>query len=801
MRQDRSGEAECVDDLIAAYRPLEGVFDEMVDAGGRIRSAWRRFAPALGNVPVDELAARFSRADQYLRDAGVFYRVYGNDDARDRGWPLAHVPLLIDEGEWLAITVGLRQRAQLLEAIAADIYGSNDIVARGLLPPGLVASNPEFLRPMVGAKPKSGHFLHFCAFDLGRAPDGKWWVLGDRTQAPSGAGFALENRVASARAFGDIYGNANVHRVAGFFQAFRDALHGLSEGGAEGRVAVVTPGPLNETYFEHAYIARYLGVLLLEGEDLMVEDGRILVRTISGPQPIDVLWRRVDASFMDPLELNLHSAIGTPGMAAALRGQAAAMVNALGTGILETRAFLAFLPGICRALRGEELVLPNIATWWCGQDAERQHVLDNLDRMMVGSALSTRLPIDDEGATVLGSSLQGNPRESMRKWLTSDGGNFVGQEAVTLSTTPVFVEGRLEPRPFSLRVYAARTPEGWSFMPGGFARIGTSSETRAIAMQHGGKAADVWIVSGRPVEQVSLLPASGGPLARQQPGFLPSRAADNLFWLGRYIERAEEVVRMLRAYHSRLAEAAGRDDPLLDDMREHFEMIGIDAEQAIPDGLVTSINGAAGSAGRIRDRFSPDGWLALQDLSKVIRSFRSKIKPGDDCARAMTILLRKISGFAGLLHENMYRSAGWRFLEIGRRLERGIHMAQLIERLAGPDAPPGASDMLLEIGDNVMTHRRLYHLNSGPLSIVELMALDQENPRSVVFQLAELRAGVEGLPVGSSRRQMSAPAREALRLHTEFVIREPHEITPELLGGLARDIASLSDLIARTYLL
>jgi uncharacterized circularly permuted ATP-grasp superfamily protein/uncharacterized alpha-E superfamily protein len=752
-------------------------------------------------VPVDELAARFARADQYLRDAGVYYRVYGNDEARERGWPLAHVPLLIDEGEWLAITVGLRQRAQLLEALAADIHGGNDIVARGLLPPSLIASSPEFLRPMVGARPRGGHFLHFCAFDLGRAPDGKWWVLGDRTQAPSGAGFALENRVASARAFGDIYGNANVHRVAGFFQAFRDALHGLSEGGTEGRVAVVTPGPLNETYFEHAYIARYLGVLLLEGEDLTVEDGRILVRTISGPQPIDVLWRRVDAAFMDPLELNQHSAIGTPGIAAALRGGAATMVNALGAGILETRALLAFLPRICRALHGEELVLPNIATWWCGQEAERRHVLDNLDRMMIGPALSTRLPIDDEGATVLGSTLSDKPRESMRQRLVSDGADFVGQEAVRLSTTPVFIDGRLEPRPFSLRVYAARTPEGWSFMPGGFARIGSSAETRAIAMQHGGKAADVWVVGAGPVERVSLRPANGGLLARQQPGFLPSRAADNLFWLGRYIERAEEVVRMLRAFHSRLAEAAGRDDPLLERMRGHFEMLGIDADEAIPDGLVTSIGGAAASAGRIRDRFSPDGWLALQDLSKVIRSFRPKIRPGDDCARAMTVLLRKISGFAGLLHENMYRSAGWRFLEIGRRLERGIHMAQLMGRLAGGDAPPGGADMLLEIGDNVMTHRRLYHLNSGPLSVIELMALDQENPRSVVFQLAELRAGIEGLPADPSRRQMSASAREALRLHTEFVIREPAGITPELLGRLARDIAALSDLIARTYLL
>ena len=296
-----------------------------------VRPGWATLIAAFDELGPDELAARFERADQYLRDAGVFYRKYDGAEGKERAWPLAHVPLIIDETEWQEITKGLKQRADLLEKVVADIYGEASLVTRGLLPPELIARNPEFLRPMVGVKPASGHFLHFCAFELGRGPDGGWWVLGDRTQAPSGAGFALENRVATTRALSDIYSRLNVHRLAGFFRDFRDALN-LEARAADGRVGILTPGQHNETYFEHAYIARYLGFMLLEGEDLVVEDGEVMVRTVSGLQPIRVLWRRMDASFVDPLELRYDSRIGTPGMIEAVRNGAISIVNGLGTG-------------------------------------------------------------------------------------------------------------------------------------------------------------------------------------------------------------------------------------------------------------------------------------------------------------------------------------------------------------------------------------------------------------------------------------------------------------------------------------
>ncbi len=797
-RNQRHARKRGAPSLVATYMPLPGVPDEMVDAAGNVRPGWLQLIGALDELGHEEVAGRFERADQYLRDAGVYYRKYDSADGKERSWPLAHVPLILDEAEWQTIIRGLTQRAELLETIVADIYGTNELVRRGLLPPELVARNAEFLRPMVGIRPASGHFLHFCAFELGRGPDGAWWVLGDRTQAPSGAGFALENRVATTRALSEIYGRMHVHRLAGFFRDFRDALNGIARAG-DGRVGILTPGQHNDTYFEHAYIARYLGFMLLEGEDLVVDNDQVMVRTVSGLKPVSVLWRRMDASFTDPLELRSDSHIGTPGLTEAVRQGSISMVNALGSGILETRAFAAFMPNLCRALTGSDPELPTIATWWCGGEAERRHVIANFDSMMVGSAFATGLAIEDTRGTVVGSVLPAAEKAAMLKRLETDGGGFVGQEQVHLSTAPAYVGGKLEPRPMTLRVYAARTRNGWTIMPGGFARIGSTPDSTAIAMQRGGQAADVWVVSPKPVERVTLLPSEGEKLVRISAGSLPSRAADNLIWLGRYAERCEATVRILRAYNARLAESSNPDQAILKDTRAYLDGIGVDASVPLPPGLLAAIDSAVHSASQIRDRFSPDGWLALTDLRKTARAFSQRVSSGDDATRAMTVLLRKLAGFSGLVHENMYRFAGWRFLEIGRRLERGIQIAGAVAWCTRKAAPEGALDLLLEIGDSVMTHRRRYAVSAGVNSYVDLLVLDPLNPRSVRFQIAELHQQLEQLPGGVEDGHLSIAAKAALSLDTELRVNEPEEMTTPKLNRLGIEIGNLAGLIADAY--
>ncbi|MFD9902338.1 circularly permuted type 2 ATP-grasp protein [Mesorhizobium sp. NPDC059025] len=796
--QQRAGETGQVQSLLEHYRPIDGVVDEMVDASGKPRPLWKQFIASLQALGPEKLTQRFARADQYLRDAGVYYRVYDNAGANERAWPLAHVPLLIDEKEWSAISAGLIQRADLFERIAADIYGPNRLVDAGLLPPGLIAGSPEYLRPLAGTSPAGGHFLHFCAFELGRGPDGRWWVLGDRMQAPSGAGFALENRVATTRALSELYGELHVHRLAGFFRRFRDALNS-SAAASRGRVAILTPGPLNETYYEHAYIARYLGIMLLEGEDLVVAKGRLMVRTVAGLVPISVLWRRLDAAFADPLELRTDSQIGTPGLVEVVRQGAVTSVNGLGSGLLETRALLAFLPRISQELCREDLLLPSVATWWCGQEAERKHVLANLDRTIVGPALSTRLAFEDDGASVLGASLSAEARADLVARIETDGSAFVGQEAVTLSTTPVFVDGRLEPRPASLRVYLARTTDGWTVMPGGFARVGFSLDPTAIAMQRGGQAADVWVVSDRPVERETLFPRDSEGFDRTVPGSLPSRAAENLMWLGRYIERAEDTARILRAYHVRLAETSDPAMPLLSELRAYLDPLGIDLTDPVPPGLLDMMDSAVYSAGQVRDRFSPDGWLALKDLSKTLHLFETTVSRGDDATRAMTVILRKLAGFSGLLHENMYRFTGWRFLEIGRRLERGIQTARMLARLTRADAPEGALDMMLEIGDSVMTHRRQYPVQAGRSTVVDLLVLDPLNPRSIFFQVERLKTEIGLLPGENGSGHLSPAAKDILKLNTALAVKEPSDMTATALNALADEIGGLYSSLAKAY--
>lgn len=781
---------------MAGYRPLPGVPDEMIAPDGTLRPPWRRLVAHLDALSDDDLTRDLSRADRYLLDSGVFYRQYGGGKSVERPWPLSHIPVLLAENEWSGISRALCQRADLLEAVMADLYGPNELVASGRLPAALVAGNPEWLRPLVGVRPKGGHFLHFLAFELGRGPDGEWWVLADRTQAPSGAGYALENRVATARAFSELYPDENVHRLAGFFRDFRDALQGQARD-KDSRIAILTPGPMNETYFEHAYIARYLGFALLEGDDLGVAGDRLMVRTVQGMRQVDVLWRRLDAHYADPLELDPASRIGTPGMVAALRAGAVTMVNCLGSGILETRALMAFLPQLAPELVRAPLAMPNIATWWCGDPAARAAVRASPRRMVLADALTTRLPFDPKDDLTRAVGL---PADVLARRLAEGGGDLVAQEAVTLSTTPALVDGKLVPRPMTLRVYLARTADGWAVMPGGFARIGTGADVSAIAMQEGGAAADVWVVSPLPVPAITMARQATAAEKRLVPGGLPARAADNLFWLGRYAERAEGVVRLMRAFHTRLAESGKASGPLLAGFDPLFRQMGIDGREAIPQRLLDNLAAAIGSASSVRDRFSPDAWSALHDIDRTARAMAPKVAPGDDAARALSALLRKLAGISGLVHENMYRFVGWRFLTIGRLHERAMGTAALLAVLCDPDAPEGALDLAIEVGDSVLTHRRRFSFSASRATVIDLLALDPLNPRALRHQIDGLREQVDMLPAANDHGALSPLAREVLRLHAKLATTDPDSLTTDALWQLRGRIAVLSDLLTSSYL-
>ena len=549
--------------MLAGYRPLPGIFDEMMDAKGSVRPHWRPFLSMLAALGTEEINRRRGVADRHLRESGVFYRVYEDPAGVERSWPLSFVPLLIDPKEWDALKSGLVQRAQLLEAVLADVYGQAELVREGRLPATLIAGSPEFLRPLVGAAPAGGAHLRFFAIDLGRSAQGEWWIS-ERPDAGAIRRRLRPGEPSRARACTCLTSTAPC-MWSGWRSSSKPSRPSWLrfERQDDSRICVLTPGPLNETYFEHAYLARYLGFTLVEGSDLTVRDDGVFVRTVSGLKRTEVILRRLDADFADPLELNTHSRLGAPGLVQAVRDRKIVIANALGAGLVEAPGLLAFLPALAPTILGRKLTIPNVATWWLGHPVLREEIIGDLDEMVIAPAFSGRNEPHGLGQGVLGAALEPERRDRILQDIATRSIDYVAQEAVTLSTMPVWRDGHLEPRPFILRLFVAKVGDGWTVMPGGFVRIAEHVDARAVNLQRGASSADAWVLSEKPVLETTLLPSPERITIRRAAGVLPSRAADNLFWVGRYVERAEATLRLVRALIHRVTEHDDAAKPVI----------------------------------------------------------------------------------------------------------------------------------------------------------------------------------------------------------------------------------------------
>src|SRR5271168_2404329 len=794
------------------YVPLPGIPDEYIAQDGTPRAVWTRFFEAFATLTPAEIERRFGTADRHLREAGVSYRAPG--ETADRMWPLSHLPLLIDEAEWRQLTAGIVQRAQLLELVLSDLYGEGKLIADGAIPAAAIAGSPEYLRAVSGIKPPGGRYLSLYAADVGRGPDGRWWVLSDRTQAPSGAGYALENRLVLSRAFASLYKSMNVERVAPFFEAFRDSLRGGADRD-EPRIGLLTPGQFKETYFEHATLARYLGFLLVEGDDLAVSGDRIHIRTVAGLKRLDVLLRRVDSNSLDPLELEASSHLGVPGLIDVLRKNGVVVANMPGSGVLEARAVLGFLPSLCRRLLGEHLMMPHIATWWCGQNAARDVVLSRLDEIAIEGAYGRGVPGFDQIGPVLASQLAPAERERLVAAINERGIDFVGQELVRLSTMPVWDQGRVVPRPFVLRVFAAATPEGWTVMPGGFCRIAEQLDARAVSMGDGARAADVWVVSDKAVSTASLLPAVDTVRIKRIAGVVPSRAADNLFWLGRYLERAEATLRLIRALGTSTRDPAKGPSTALPSA-ERIQRLLVTwgatalAARAQPARIAAEalqnperfgsalslVRSAQRTATSLRERLSPDAWQVITEMAERLAQ---EVEDDDGVVSAAELTLQELASFAGLAQENMNRAAGWRFLEMGRRVERSINTVRFARQFAYDEASSDDLDVLLTLVDCQITYRSRYLV--GPLlaPVRDLVVLDPYNPRSVAFQVSALNDHIAALPSLKEGGLIERPQRLAVAAQAVLTTAEAARLPTQALFGLEQDLLHLADAIGQHY--
>lgn len=826
-------------DIASDYATHPGVFDEMKDEKGLLRAHWGDLVKELSAGDEASYMRRLVSARRTVRDNGVTYNVYDDAGGEARPWDLDILPLLVGAQDWARLEAGITQRARLMNALLDDVYGPRALIREGAIPPHVIAGHPRFLRPLAGVVPAGGVRVHFYSADVGRRADGSWVVLSERADAPSGSGYALENRIVVSQTFPELFRDCRVRRLAAFFHAYREAVSGLASD-ARMRSVLLTPGPYNESYFEHAYLARYLGLTLVEGEDLAVRDGIVYLKTLSGLERVDVIYRRVDSDFCDPVELRSDSALGVPGLVEAARNGKVIIANALGGGVAEGPWLAAFEHRLCQALLGEPLALPGVRTMWLGtRDARRAALAEGGD-FLYRDAFDNR-PLSCKGVNVrLASTLDRAARDAFAIQLERRGGMFVAQEIAPLATAPVYDSGRLTPRPVALRVFAAWTPNGYIVMPGGLTRVAHDDGTRAPSLQSGAASKDTWVLTDGPVDRFSLLaPASERLRIRRMGDEAPSRAMDNLFWLGRYAERAEELVRVARAVVLRLGDDAGIDAPsnaadmtqrllvplsqatsAAADAAAHGDMVPLAGElhSLVYDpsntvGLQRMLNNVYRTAWSVRDRLSPDTWRT----TLAFCTFENLPEPGDepDPAGILTyldMLVRRSAALAGLSAENMTRGRNWLFLELGRRIERASNMSWLLQQTLGA---PGGDDearlpLSLEIADSTMTYRYRYLGVYQAAPVLDLLLLDDSNPRAVAFQIATLKARTADLP-----RANSAQARGLDKEIVDAMLGRLRGAEPGRLAAIAKTgrrddlldviaylqdaLGALTDAVTRTY--
>ncbi|HEX6394642.1 MAG TPA: circularly permuted type 2 ATP-grasp protein [Acidimicrobiales bacterium] len=766
-------------DLLSAYHPLPGVYDEMVDGTGQLREHWGHVGAVLEGLGMAELQRRQAEAGSLLDDLGI------------TRWRLDPLPILVTSDEWARIESAVVQRAELLNLVLADLYGPRDLLAKALLPPEVVYGHPGFLRACDQVLIPGAQQLFTLAVDLVRDRAGSTWVLADRAKTPTGVGYAIANRTVTSRVFPSLHRNAQVHRLAPFMRALRAGLESVApDTTREPRIVVLSPGPQSTTAFEHEFLATNLGYSLVEGEDLTVRGGQVLVRSLGRVERVDVILRRVDAWHCDPLEFKADTTIGVPGLAEACRRGTVTVVNTLGSGVLENPGILPFLPAIAHHLLGEELSLPTVPTWWCGERAARSHVLTHLRDLMV-------LPIAGNGASevIRGWQQPQGALDDLRRRIEAEPGAWVGQERVDLASTPTLTDRGLEARSGVIRTFAVRGGDSYVAMAGGLARVSADAESAASAT-NGTVSKDTWVLASEPEPMTATWITSGPAVVPVEPAAsMSSRAAEHLFWLGRHAQRAENAVRLLRVVHDRRAEFQHAPNPAgtaclhallaaLTHVTETFpgfvgegaaerlahpgdELQSVAVDSGRKGTLAHSVQLVLDNAHAVRDQLSLDTWL-------VVSSLRRDLLDQPTLGRAtLGHVLSSLLALAGLGAESMVRDPGWRFMDAGRRIERALQLAALLRATVTVERDEPTDSLLLEsvliAAESIITYRRRYRSRAQLATLLELVLLDTDNPRSLVYQFDRLKEDLEAMPRADGGSRLS-PA-EVRLLETSTALR------------------------------
>jgi len=776
----------------------------------QMSEAWQTFIQHLGNDGLDSLGLRMGNLQRQVRDNGITYNVYAAADQPQRPWSLDLFPLMVPEANWQQIEAGVLQRMQLLERIMADAYGPQNLVLDGHLPAALVQGHPAYLPAMHGVPPVGGRYLSLAAFDLARGPDGCWWLLSQRTQAPSGLGYLLENRLIVSRQFPKAFEGFPVQRLAETYRTLIDGLKARSPAGASAHIALLTPGPYNETYFEHAYLARYLGLSLVQGNDLTVRDEKLYLKTLQGLQPVHGLLRRVDDDWLDPLELRADSTLGVPGLLQAVRSGNVLVANTPGSGFLESNALLGFMPALARDLLGEELQLPAIPSWWCGEAAALQDVLPRIQ----GCVIKPTYPYHTDRHSfepVLGHQLSRREQDEWAGRILRDPDAYTLQSWLPLSHQPTWQtrpdgQSQIESRPVVLRVFAVADAQGgWQVLPGGLARLGTREGI--ASMQRGGSSADVWVQAHatEPTATSSVAknesPQPSASVLAQRQRLVTSRAAENLFWMGRYTERTENTLRLVRL-SLEILNSENQNQPLLLNFITHMATrhglvrpgvpAAAQAHRVFERSLIAGLwdNKLATSVGfnlrsvrlaasSVRERLSPEHWRLLEQAES--RFFNSVASDNSQDTVEVQALLAETSqmlaALTGAQTDRMTRDDGWRLLSIGRHIERLEFLSSALSAAVqgGLIGEQAGFDAVLDLFDSTISFHAQYQQSRTPQALMDLLVTNPDNPRALGWVAHTLRSRL--LRMGSLADGATVPL--------AAVVPRLVDLTPEALWPLA----------------
>jgi uncharacterized circularly permuted ATP-grasp superfamily protein/uncharacterized alpha-E superfamily protein len=820
-------------ELFRGYELASGSYDEVFAAPGVLRPAWQVFLKAAAGLSRNEFVRRWEQAQRLLRQNSLAYPDLRDPAARRHPWALDGLPLILAAEEWRMVAAALRQRARLLDLVLRDLFGPQQLIRDRVLPAEALYHHPGFrLQFCRGPEGLDEQMLHIYAADLARAPDGRWWVLADRCESASGAGFALENRIALSRMLPDVFRESRVERLAPYFIAVKEQLAGLAPRyDDEPRIVLLSQAAGSTNYFEDAFLARYLGYTLAEAADLAVRRNRVYFKSLAGLSPVNVLLRRPNSEQLDPLEIAEAASHGTAGLLQAFRTGNVAIANAPGSGLVESPIFPAYMPQLARALLGESLAMPGVATWWCGEPASLALVLDRLDELIVMPAYRRR-----GEPLVQISRLADMSRDDLAALIQANPAGFVGQERVIRSGAPAWSNNKLEPCYIALRTFAVAQSDSYVVMPGGLARVSTNLSPLELSLLHGERSKDVWVLADAPVAPVSLLTAPDQELPLRRGGVdLSSRAAEHFFWLGRHSVRAEALAKLLRSAARRLSSEEqadripelphlfrllaekGQIEPgyVVAEIRRQLPAIEKQLPIAAfddgpPGALRATVSSLAALAATVRELMSLDSWRIIRQMDEDFRP-----APGRDgfldLLDKIDVLLMQLAAYAGQIDESMTRTYAWRFLDLGRRLERALQESHLVRGMLaqGGGGEPETLEALLEIADSVMTYRSRYASKFQLGAVLDLMFCDETNPRSVAFQLARCVEHVNQLPTGhgdngSAEKSLADALLNTIRNTDSASISRGyqagmHDPLTRLLDQIDVILPELSDVISHRY--